>query len=317
MTSKDLTSVSVPKILIDGPMFRSSYATEGAPDLVLRDAKDGRQPVRYKGFLMGPEHRAVWKVILTQLKIQMDLEIEGATVFIYEDEIFELMGHKKISDEMRRRLGEILTVLCANAIHSGDGVHGKLVRRARCFDGLCEIEVGLPEKEWLDGEQYVELPVSHQAIKIAKRSVPLDYFEERDAEWKRIYKAIHTPIEVDDESDEHENTAPLEPKRKRLVGPGYVYILTNPAMPGLIKIGKTRLNPTDRANQLQTTGVPQGFQVEYACHTPDPEAVEQAMHVAFGPRRVNDRREFFEIEPEQAVAVLALHHQAEPSTTVQ
>lgn len=99
--------------------------------------------------------------------------------------------------------------------------------------------------------------------------------------------------------------------------PGYVYILTNPAMPGLIKIGKTRLNPEDRANQLQTTGVPRGFQVEYACHTPDPEAVEQAMHVAFGPRRVNDRREFFEIEPAQAIALLSLHHQAEPSTTIQ
>lgn len=41
------------------------------------------------------------------------------------------------------------------------------------------------------------------------------------------------------------------------------------------------------------------------------------MHVAFGPRRVNDRREFFEIEPDQAIAVLALHHQAEPSTTIQ
>ena len=99
--------------------------------------------------------------------------------------------------------------------------------------------------------------------------------------------------------------------------PGYVYILTNPAMPGLIKIGKTRLNPTDRAAQLHTTGVPRGFQVEYACHTSDPEAVEQAMHVAFGPRRVNDRREFFEIEPEHAIAVLSLHHQAEPSTTIQ
>jgi len=69
--------------------------------------------------------------------------------------------------------------------------------------------------------------------------------------------------------------------------------------------------------QLQTTGVPAGFKVEYACRTPDPEVVEQAMHVVFGPRRVNDRREFFEIEADQVIAVLALHHQAEPSTTIQ
>ena len=99
--------------------------------------------------------------------------------------------------------------------------------------------------------------------------------------------------------------------RKQKSTPGYVYILTNPVMPGLIKIGKTRLAPADRAAQLHTTGVPSGFQVEYACHTPDPDAVERAMHDAFGPKRLNDRREFFQIEPAQAIAVLALHHQGE------
>jgi len=93
--------------------------------------------------------------------------------------------------------------------------------------------------------------------------------------------------------------------------PGFVYILTNPAMPGLIKIGKTRLAPGDRAAQLHTTGVPAGFQVEYACRTPDPEAVEQAMHVAFGPTRLSHKREFFQLSVEQAIAVLSLHHQDE------
>lgn len=106
------------------------------------------------------------------------------------------------------------------------------------------------------------------------------------------------------------------PKKQKVARPprtpGFVYILTNPAMPGLIKIGKTRLNPTDRAAQLHTTGVPAGFQVEYACRTNDPEAVEQAMHVAFGPTRLSHKREFFQITPEQAIAVLSLHHQEEP-----
>jgi len=101
-------------------------------------------------------------------------------------------------------------------------------------------------------------------------------------------------------------------RRHHRRGPGFVYILSNPAMPGLIKIGKTRLHPVDRAAQLQTTGVPAGFKVEYACRTPDPEVVEKAMHVAFGPKRVSDRREFFRIDLAQAIALLSLHHQEEP-----
>ena len=36
-----------------------------------------------------------------------------------------------------------------------------------------------------------------------------------------------------------------------------VYVLTNPAMPGIVKIGTTtRENPQVRMNELYTTGVP-------------------------------------------------------------
>lgn len=79
-------------------------------------------------------------------------------------------------------------------------------------------------------------------------------------------------------------------------------------MPGLIKIVKTRLACVeDRAAQLHSTGVPDAFEVVYACRTDDPDAVERVMHEAFGPKRINGRREFFQVQPEQAVAVLALH----------
>ncbi len=46
-------------------------------------------------------------------------------------------------------------------------------RHVSTFDGLCEIEVGLPEKTWLEGEQYIDVPTTSQALKIAKRPVPL------------------------------------------------------------------------------------------------------------------------------------------------
>ena len=87
---------------------------------------------------------------------------------------------------------------------------------------------------------------------------------------------------------------------------GVVYVLTNPAMPGLVKIGKTGRGVETRLNDLYTTGVPLPFECAYAAQVADMDKVEQAFHRAFGPYRINPRREFFEIEPEQAIGLLEL-----------
>jgi hypothetical protein len=86
-----------------------------------------------------------------------------------------------------------------------------------------------------------------------------------------------------------------------------VYVLTNPAMPGLVKIGRTdNTDANIRISQLYTTGVPVPFTLEYACKVGNPDVVEKALHIAFGPQRTNPKREFFNIEPEQAIAILRL-----------
>lgn len=86
-----------------------------------------------------------------------------------------------------------------------------------------------------------------------------------------------------------------------------VYVLTNPAMPGLVKIGRTdNTDANIRIAQLYTTGVPVPFTLEYACKVGNPDEVEKALHIAFGPQRTNAKREFFNIEPEQAIAILRL-----------
>ncbi len=88
-----------------------------------------------------------------------------------------------------------------------------------------------------------------------------------------------------------------------------VYVLSNPAMPGLIKIGKTQNeDATIRMSQLYTTGVPFPFDVEFACRVPNPDEVERALHTAFAPQRVNPKREFFKIDAAQAIAILKLLH---------
>jgi hypothetical protein len=86
-----------------------------------------------------------------------------------------------------------------------------------------------------------------------------------------------------------------------------VYVLTNPAMPGLVKIGKTdNTDANSRIGQLYTTGVPVPFTIEYACKVENPDQVEKALHIAFAPQRINPKREFFQIDAAQAIAILRL-----------
>jgi type III secretory pathway component EscV len=86
---------------------------------------------------------------------------------------------------------------------------------------------------------------------------------------------------------------------------GYVYVLTNPAMPGLVKIGKTERNPKDRAAELSTsTGVPARYSVYGSLWALDFDDLEKRVHRKLSPKRFNQDREFFEIEPEQALGVV-------------
>jgi hypothetical protein len=87
---------------------------------------------------------------------------------------------------------------------------------------------------------------------------------------------------------------------------GIVYILTNPAMPGLVKIGQTTNDITNRLNERNTTGVPFPFDCLFACETDDCKLVENSLHKAFHPYRVNPKREFFRISPDQAIVILRL-----------
>jgi hypothetical protein len=87
---------------------------------------------------------------------------------------------------------------------------------------------------------------------------------------------------------------------------GIIYVLTNDAMPNMIKIGRTSGEGVERrvAELSRATGVPLPFKVAIAREVHDAQAVERALHIAFGPDRVNPAREFFTIEPHRAVAIV-------------
>ena len=87
--------------------------------------------------------------------------------------------------------------------------------------------------------------------------------------------------------------------------PGWVYILTNPAMPGLVKIGLTTRSLTERAAELTAaTGVPVPFVVAWGRAVSDCAAVEGTVHRMLDDRRVSGKREFFRCDVATARQVI-------------
>ena len=83
-----------------------------------------------------------------------------------------------------------------------------------------------------------------------------------------------------------------------------VYILTNPTIPDLVKIGRT----TDLDERLRSlsshSGVPVPFECYYCCEVEDGADVEKRLHFGLGDHRINPKREFFRINPERAKMLL-------------
>jgi hypothetical protein len=75
---------------------------------------------------------------------------------------------------------------------------------------------------------------------------------------------------------------------------GYVYCLSNPSMPGLLKIGYTERLMEERLQEAnQSTWVPESFSIEVAKFVSQPNAKEQTIHRILAADRVNPKREFF------------------------
>jgi len=83
-----------------------------------------------------------------------------------------------------------------------------------------------------------------------------------------------------------------------------VYILTNPTIPDLVKIGRTT-NLEERMKTLSShSGIPVPFECYYGCEVEDGQDVERRLHFGFGDHRVNPKREFFRINPERVKMIL-------------
>ena len=94
---------------------------------------------------------------------------------------------------------------------------------------------------------------------------------------------------------------------------GYVYVISNIGAFGerMVKIGMTRrLEPMDRVTELGDASVPFRFDVHALFFADDAVGVETMLHQTFAEQRVNKvnlRREFFYVTPDQVLEALKLH----------
>ena len=87
---------------------------------------------------------------------------------------------------------------------------------------------------------------------------------------------------------------------------GFIYVMTNPSMPGLVKIGTTTVSPQDRAKQIsQNSGVPTPFIVASEYRSAQAAQVEKLVHETLKSTRVSANREFFAISAEDADAAIS------------
>ncbi len=84
---------------------------------------------------------------------------------------------------------------------------------------------------------------------------------------------------------------------------GYIYLLSNPRMPGLLKIGCTARPVDERVQELNAaTGVPEPFVVEAYFESFSPEQHEAQIHKKLSAQRVKGK-EFFEVDLTSALRV--------------
>ena len=89
--------------------------------------------------------------------------------------------------------------------------------------------------------------------------------------------------------------------------PGYVYILTNPSFKeDWVKIGKSSRPVDVRSKELDNTAVPLPFEIFATLKTEKYDKAEKLIHryiERFTNLRIRDNREFFNVKPEDALAI--------------
>lgn len=86
---------------------------------------------------------------------------------------------------------------------------------------------------------------------------------------------------------------------------GWLYVISSPALEGMVKIGTTRrLNPTVRVKELSSSSMPFPFCSHGFVFSDNCFGLENGIHKRLDAYRVNPDKEFFYIEPKEAIKIL-------------
>ena len=85
-----------------------------------------------------------------------------------------------------------------------------------------------------------------------------------------------------------------------------VYVLTNEAMEGMVKIGRTTTSVEQRIRELDNTSTPLPFQCFYAAEVGNSALVEGKLHRIFSDKRIRSNREFFRVDANQVREAIQL-----------
>lgn len=77
---------------------------------------------------------------------------------------------------------------------------------------------------------------------------------------------------------------------------GWVYVITNPGMPELVKVGYSERDPENRAKELNGTASPHPHVVEFAALVDYPKKVESELHTCLS--EYNEGKEWFRCHPD-------------------
>jgi len=83
---------------------------------------------------------------------------------------------------------------------------------------------------------------------------------------------------------------------------GWVYVISNKSMPGLVKVGFSTKDPEDRAKELHHTGSPHPYVVEYEMLIEEAYRIEQQTHRYLSSK--HEDKEWFRCSAEEAVAAI-------------
>ena len=132
-----------------------------------------------------------------------------------------------------------------------------------------------------------------EELKIQYFEIP--EFKDKDLRGNRMYSAAFNKY-IAYKDNQKSTPVSLE---------GIVYILSNPSLPGLVKIGQT-VNLQQRLSNLFNTSVPTPFKCVYAKKVQNYKEVEKKLHKGLNKDRVNKNREFFRIPEEDVINFLEL-----------